>query len=286
MKKFSFFAVSTLILTLGLSCQSKKSADTQTETETPPATETDYGVYTEDGDSLVIPTFEIEVRSSLKTTQMLTKQKETIIVAAYFAGTPKDEKDMDEIGELQVLRKEMELTGNARIARFSGIKFSKEIFEKLVDKDIRVLINVYSGRRSSDDNLLDCGIMEMKASQFMDKRFLIGCKLIDEPAKAGAGMESNSGYPLACYALPPAGEAPTAQLNFLVTCSETGGMEWAGQPMADMEALKAAIRPVLADMVKNGAKELPGIETQGCMMGTSGAIRDMYEELKGEALGR
>ncbi len=53
-----------------------------------------------------------------------------------------------------------------------------------------------------------------------------------------------------------------------------------------VEALKAAIRPVLADMVKNGAKELPGIETQGCMMGTSGAIRDMYEELKGEALGR
>mgnify|MGYP003380755084 FL=1 len=64
--------------------------------------------------------------------------------------------------------------------------------------------------------LLDCGLMDLKASQFMDKRFLIGCKLNEEPAQAGAGMVGN--FPIACYALPPAGEAPVAQLNFLVTC--------------------------------------------------------------------
>lgn len=285
MKKISVFTVSLLLLTLALSCQNKKNAKTPADGEASAASETDYGVFAEDGDSLLIPTFEIEVRNSLKTNQMLTKQKETVLVLAYFFGEPKDEKDMDDIGQLQIINKEVELTGDARIARFSGIKFSKQVYEKLADKDLRVLINVVSGRRSSDDNLLDCGLMDLKASQFMDKRFLIGCKLNEEPAQAGAGMVGNS-YPIACYALPSAGEAPSAQLNFLVSCSETGDMEWAGQPMADLEALKAAIRPVLADMVKNGAKELPGIETQGCMMGASGAIRDMYEELKGEVFGR
>lgn len=282
MKKISVFTVSLLLLTLALSCQNKKNAQTPADGEASAASDTDYGVFAEDGDSLLIPTFEIEVSNSVKTNQMLTKQKETVLVAANFYGDPKDEKDKDDVGQLQIIDKEVELTGDARIARFSGIKFSKQVYEKLADKDLRVLVYVVSGRRSSEDNLLDCGLMDLKASQFMDKRFLIGCKLNEEPAQAGAGMESNSGYPIACYALPPAGEAPVAQLNFLVTCSETGDMEWAGQPMADLEALKAAIRPVLADMVKNGAKELPGIETQGCMMGASGAIKDMYEELKGE----
>lgn len=280
MKKISVFTVSLLLLTLALSCQNKKNAQTPADGEASAASDTDYGVFAEDGDSLIIPTFEIEVRNSLKTNQMLTKQKETVLVAANFYGDPKDEKDKDDVGQLQIIDKEVELTGDARIARFSGIKFSKQVYEKLADKDLRVLVYVVSGRRSSEDNLLDCGLMDLKASQFMDKRFLIGCKLNEEPAQAGAGMVGNS--PIACYALPPAGEAPVAQLNFLVTCSETGDMEWAGQPMADLEALKAAIRPVLADMVKNGAKELPGIETQGCMMGASGAIKDMYEELKGE----
>ena len=42
--------------------------------------------------------------------------------------------------------------------------------------------------------------------------------------------------------------------------------------MADMEALKAAIRPVLAAMVKNGATELPGLETLGRLIGASGTI--------------
>ncbi len=259
------------MLTLALSCQNKKNAQTPADGEASAASDTDYGVFAEDGDSLLIPTFEIEVRNSLKTNQMLTKQKETVLVAANFYGDPKDEKDKDDVGQLQIIDKEVELTGDARIARFSGIKFSKQVYEKLADKDLRVLVYVVSGRRSSEDNLLDCGLMDLKASQFMDKRFLIGCKLNEEPAQAGAGMVGNS-YPIACYALPSAGEAPSAQLNFLVSCSETGDMEWAGQPMADLEALKAAIRPVLADMVKNGAKELPGIETQGCMMGASGAI--------------
>ncbi|MBK8043389.1 MAG: hypothetical protein IPK21_12485 [Haliscomenobacter sp.] len=208
MKKISVFTVSLLLLTLALSCQNKKNAQTPADGEASAASDTDYGVFAEDGDSLLIPTFEIEVSNSVKTNQMLTKQKETVLVLAYFFGEPKDEKDMDEVGQLQIINKEVELTGDARIARFSGIKFSKQVYEKLADKDLRVLINVVSGRRSSDDNLLDCGLMDLKASQFMDKRFLIGCKLIEEPAQAGAGMESNSGYPIACYALPPAGEAP------------------------------------------------------------------------------
>lgn len=84
-------------------------------------------------------------------------------------------------------KKDIELTGDNRIARFEGLKFSKAAYEKLADKDISMLINIYSGRKSSDNNLLDCGIMEDKASKFRNKRFTLGCKLIEEPAQNNVG---------------------------------------------------------------------------------------------------
>jgi len=139
-------------------------------------------LYKMEGDEFVIPTFEIEVSNSPKAGQTLADQKETIIVSAFFNGDPVNEKDLDDDGQMFITKKEIELTGDNRIAKFEGIKFSKAMYDKLADKDITLLINVYSGRKSSDDNLLDCGIVEAKASEFINKRFSLGCKLIEEPS--------------------------------------------------------------------------------------------------------
>lgn len=139
-------------------------------------------LYKMEGDEFVIPTFEIEVSNSPKADQTLTKQKETIIVSAFFNGDPVNEKDLDDDGQMFITKKEIELTGDNRIAKFEGLKFSKAMYDKLADKDITLLINVYSGRKSSDDNLLDCGIVEAKASKLMNKRFTLDCKLIEEPS--------------------------------------------------------------------------------------------------------
>lgn len=56
-------------------------------------------LYKMEGDEFVIPTFEIEVSNSLKATETLSKQKETIIVSAFFSGEPANEKDRDEDGQ-------------------------------------------------------------------------------------------------------------------------------------------------------------------------------------------
>ena len=242
-------------------------------------------IYEVQGDSLVIPTFEIEVSNSSKAVKTLKNKKETVIVSAYFAGYPSDKNDRDEEGVMAILNKRIELTGNNRIARFEGLKFSKKTYAKLArdDKDISVLINIFSGRKSSNDNLLSCGLLEMKASKFKDKRLVLGCQLIAEPVKDAMGTPAD---PLACYALPPGDTAPNAQLSFLVECDESGQILWAGTPMKDYDALMAALRPVMVDLKKNGAEELPGIKTEGCLMGNSGEIRTRYEELKTELSGK
>jgi hypothetical protein len=168
-------------------------------------------IYTEEGDNVVIPTFEIEVSNSPKADQTLGKQKETILVAAFFAGEPSDDKDRDEDGQLFITKKEIELTGKNRIARFEGLKFPKKLYDKLADKDINLLINVYSGRKASEDNLLSCGIMEAKVSKLVNKRFTLGCKLI---AETTANPAATSTTPIACYALPDPGAAPTPKPLF------------------------------------------------------------------------
>ncbi|MBI5917050.1 MAG: DUF3298 domain-containing protein, partial [Bacteroidetes bacterium] len=241
-------------------------------------------LYETRGNDMVIFPFEIEVSNSAKADKTLTAKKETLIVSAYFWGEPIDpkEKAKGEDGMVVFVNKDIELTGNERVARFEGLKFNKALLSKVTDKDIFLLINVFSGRKSSEDNLLNCGILDTKVSQVVNKRYVLGCKLISEPEKGGPDTDS----PSACYALPDVGEAPKGSISFLINCDSVGNISFADTPMKDLDALKAALRPLLKDWIKEDAKNLPGIETEGCMMGNSGAIRDMYEELVAEMGGK
>lgn len=140
---------------------------------------TEFGYFKPDGDSLIIPTFEIEVSLSQKAKAKLSKNNETIIVSASFSGMPKDttSKDFQNSGEIGISGKDIEIR-NDSIAKFENIRFSKSLYDSLSDKDIQLLINVFSGRHSSPDNLLDCGIIQEKMSKVKGKIFTIDCKLI------------------------------------------------------------------------------------------------------------
>jgi len=140
------------------------------------------GYYEIDHDSLIIPSFEIEVEPSQNADKKLKDDKETIIVKAIFTGKPKDttsneyiEKPWDR--EVFLTSHQIELT-NIRIARFEGVKFSRAKYDSLADKDIRVFINIYSGRKSSQSNLLDGGVLQNKMSKVKGKRFPMKVKLI------------------------------------------------------------------------------------------------------------
>ena len=139
------------------------------------------GYYKIDGDSLIIPSFDIEVCLTQKANKKLKDAKETIIVSAYFIGQPKDttSKEYLESGEMGIGSSERELS-DSRITKFENIKFSKALYDSLADKDIQLLINIYSGRKSTDVNLLDCDILQDKMSNIKGKRFKIKGKLIGE----------------------------------------------------------------------------------------------------------
>jgi hypothetical protein len=133
------------------------------------------------GDSIEIPEFEISLSLSTKAEDKLAKDHESVIVMAYFSGRPIDKtpKRYKEIGTMFLCAREIELT-DKRVARFSGTKFHKELLPLLADKDIDLLINVWSGRRSNEDNLLSCDLLEDKMSNVIGKTFNLKGKLISE----------------------------------------------------------------------------------------------------------
>lgn len=170
-----------LVLVFLLSCSSNKE-----EKNNEQATQNDSLVVNDDyirvtGDSIVMPFFEIEVSLSPKAEEKLKTNKETIIVAAYFSGIPKDttHKEYVKYGEIAIASRERELA-NERVAKFEGIKFPKALLDTIPAKNFSLLINVYSGRKSSKDNLLDCDILSKPVSEIKGKKFVLKGKLIGE----------------------------------------------------------------------------------------------------------
>lgn len=133
------------------------------------------------GDSVILPAFEITVQLSQTAEQKLRNANETIIVSAMLSGIPKDTtlKEYREWGEFPLGNVDIEIPAPGT-ARFDNAKILKSDFEKLSSKDIQVLINVFSGRKSTGDNLLDCDILQEPISKVRQQENVLKGKLIYE----------------------------------------------------------------------------------------------------------
>lgn len=139
------------------------------------------GYYKIEGDSLIIPKFEIEVNLNKKAESKIITDSETIIVRAKFIGIPKDTTKLEflKFGSIQVTEKNIELVKN-RIAKFKDIKISKSAYESLSEKDIVLIINIFTGRKSSKYNLIHCDLLQDNMSKIKNKRFIIKGSLIGD----------------------------------------------------------------------------------------------------------
>ena len=138
------------------------------------------------GDLVEIPDFEIELELSEKAERKLRQDKESVIVTAYFISSLDDTGKIPEkykgrlfFHEIKLLTHSIELT-DTRLAKFENLEFPKELYDLLEDKDIDVLINVNSGRRSTNRNILDCAILSGHISKIEGERFTLNGGLIGE----------------------------------------------------------------------------------------------------------
>ena len=129
-----------------------------------------------------VPGFTVSVTYSQKAMDKLVAGKETVIVVGYLYGFPKQgtpKKLVDEVGQVDMGEVKDEIAPGAT-ATFDRIKLDLAMSKWFDNQGLQVLINIYSGRKSSPDNLLDCGIYEGALKAVQGQSIPISCKLIGE----------------------------------------------------------------------------------------------------------
>jgi hypothetical protein len=125
--------------------------------------------------------FSINVTFSAKAATKLGGMKEQVIVDAMYYGDPQPGFEPKEAGDVGVDLGSTQVTiapvngAAAFTPSFEAAKLARE-----VSGAPRVLINVYSARMASADNLLSCGIFDDAVSAAAKAAPTIDCKLIEE----------------------------------------------------------------------------------------------------------
>jgi len=126
--------------------------------------------------------FTVKVTYSQKAMDKLVAGKETVIVVGYLYGFPKQgtpKRDVDHVGQVDLGEAKQEIAP-AATATFDRVKPDQALVKWVNDQGLQILINVYSGRKSSPNNLLDCGIYEGSLAAVQGQSIPIACKLIGE----------------------------------------------------------------------------------------------------------
>lgn len=126
--------------------------------------------------------FTIHITYSPKSLQTLQSGHETVIVAAYILGHPKPhapKRLIDKEGRIDFDTLHREVLPGAEVV-FTPFKLDKKTLDYLDAQGPQLLINVYSGRKSSQFNLLDCGLYEGSLAKLANQTLQISCKLIGE----------------------------------------------------------------------------------------------------------
>ena len=126
--------------------------------------------------------FTIHITYSAKALQTLQSRHETVIAAAYLLGHPKPhapKRLIDEEGRIDFDTLHREILPGAD-AVFTSFTLDKTTLGYLDAQGPQLLINVYSGRKSSQFNLLACGLYEGSLAKVANQTLQIACNLIGE----------------------------------------------------------------------------------------------------------
>jgi hypothetical protein len=128
------------------------------------------------------PEFSVHVQLSKAARKKLTQDKETIIVLVSFMGYPKEGTEARFLNKpghvlLGEVRREIQ---PSETATFEPINLKSDAFARIDSQGPLIFIEVFSGRRSSKDNLLDCEDYEGSLESVLGRTMVLRCQLIEE----------------------------------------------------------------------------------------------------------
>ncbi|WP_216965436.1 hypothetical protein [Lysobacter sp. MMG2] len=137
--------------------------------------------------------FAVQITLSPAAHDRLASQRESLIVSADYFGYPSAQAQAQRVPGsenpwLTLHRAQMELDGaqleGTATARFPAVALdTKQLAWTDAPEAPQVNINVYSGRRSSPDNLLDCGMFQDTLAVAARAPIRVSCALIGENSR-------------------------------------------------------------------------------------------------------
>lgn len=124
--------------------------------------------------------FDVRVTLSPTARKLLATRGETIVVSASYYGWPTDGAKMkvDDVGQVD-LGREQHVLATPGVAHFSGARISADT-QRALKQPPEVNINVFSGRQTSPDNVLDCDIFQNAIAIAIKSPVAITCTLLTE----------------------------------------------------------------------------------------------------------
>jgi hypothetical protein len=127
--------------------------------------------------------FTVDVQLSEAARKKLIDSKETIIVAGYFTGHPTQGTEVRYLdiksGDVVLGDVKQEIYPG-ETAIFNEVNLNPDALSRIDSEGPHILTNVYSGRRSSKDNLLDCEDYDGSFDSIRGRTIVIRCQLIEE----------------------------------------------------------------------------------------------------------
>ncbi|EXL03737.1 hypothetical protein [Aquamicrobium defluvii] len=129
--------------------------------------------------------FDFKITLSPKAAAKLKSSHETITVWASFYGEPthEGENHTDELGMVDLGKESFELPGQPGVVHITG-KNAGGAKLKWVKGPPSVNVNLYTSRKSSDQNLIDCDLIDGKVAKVQAKPITVNCFLIGEPIES------------------------------------------------------------------------------------------------------
>ncbi|MFI5072171.1 MAG: hypothetical protein ACHP8A_14895 [Terriglobales bacterium] len=127
--------------------------------------------------------FSVNVQLSEAASTKLIDNKETIIVAGTFTGHPRQGTEARYLdiksGDVDLGDVKQEIRPG-EIAIFDQLNLNPDALARIDSQGPNILMDVYSGRRSSKDNLLDCDGYDGGFESIRGRTVVIRCQLIEE----------------------------------------------------------------------------------------------------------
>jgi len=131
--------------------------------------------------------FEVNLTLTPRAAEMLARTDEFVTVAAMYYGRPvaSNSPGIDEHRmEIGLGRDDVEVPPQSASVKASGAGFDATYLSS-VEGEPEVLVNVYSARKTHENNLLDCGIYQGPIAMAQRRPVDIACDLLDGLSEDG-----------------------------------------------------------------------------------------------------